>query len=147
MMILTQRASSSTKMNIENTEKSKAPKPPKPEDKPFEEFINNDLIPKLTKALTSTGFPPKSIIFEQNQMPVIGGLCWIIKGELSNKKSFWLCFSSNNITSIKSIAISDNDIEPSVLESFLIDEKKITLQLLISRLLQRLNGQKWIGAN
>ena len=29
----------------------------------------------------------------------------------------------------------------------LTDEKKITLALLISRLLQRLNGQKWLGAN
>ena len=31
--------------------------------------------------------------------------------------------------------------------SFLIDEKRITLKLIVSRVLQRLNGQKLIGAN
>jgi hypothetical protein len=33
------------------------------------------------------------------------------------------------------------------LESFLIDEKRMSLPLLVSRLLQRLNGQKWLGRN
>ncbi|HJO77958.1 MAG TPA: DUF2996 domain-containing protein, partial [Prochlorococcaceae cyanobacterium Fu_MAG_134] len=28
-----------------------------------------------------------------------------------------------------------------------IDEKKMTLQLLRSRLMQRLNGQQWFGAS
>ncbi|MBM5827354.1 MAG: DUF2996 domain-containing protein, partial [Cyanobacteria bacterium M_surface_7_m2_040] len=27
------------------------------------------------------------------------------------------------------------------------DEKKMTLVLLVSRLVQRLNGQKWLGPN
>jgi hypothetical protein len=34
-----------------------------------------------------------------------------------------------------------------LLESFLIDEKRITLALLVSRTVQRLNGQKWLGPN
>ena len=51
------------------------------------------------------------------------------------------------ITSSMVVALAENGSNPSVLESFLIDERKITLQLLISRIMQRLNGQKWLGAN
>ena len=47
----------------------------------------------------------------------------------------------------KTILLSESNSDPSIVESFLIDEKKTTLPLLISRVLQRLNGQKWIGAN
>ena len=43
--------------------------------------------------------------------------------------------------------LAESNSDPSIVESFLIDEKKATLSLLISRVLQRLNGQKWIGAN
>ena len=45
------------------------------------------------------------------------------------------------------ILLAESNSDPSIVESFLIDEKKTTLPLLISRVLQRLNGQKWIGAN
>ena len=56
-------------------------------------------------------------------------------------------FASDKITSSKHIALAEGDSQASLLESFLIDEKKITLPLLLSRLLQRLNGQKWLGKN
>jgi len=45
------------------------------------------------------------------------------------------------------IALADAGSEPTLLESFLIDEKRMSLALLVSRLLQRLNGQKWLGGN
>ena len=80
-------------------------------------------------------------------MPVVGTKCWIFKGSISYKKRFWLCFSEKNISSTKTFALADNDNNPSLLESFLIDEKKTTLLLLVSRLLQRLNGQKWLKDN
>ena len=47
----------------------------------------------------------------------------------------------------KNISLAETNSEPSLLESFLIDEKKITLKLLLSRLLQRLNAQKWLLDN
>ena len=34
-----------------------------------------------------------------------------------------------------------------VSSAHLIDERKMTLALLVSRLVQRLNGQKWLGPN
>ena len=45
------------------------------------------------------------------------------------------------------MAVAEGGSEPSLLESFLIDEKKMSLALLVSRLVQRLNGQKWLGPN
>ena len=123
------------------------PKPPKPEDKPFELFINEDLIPGITEALSKQGFPPVQINLSQGSRPVAGGDCWMIIGEINSERKFWICFDNDKITSSKTLAISDYCPEPSILESFLIDEKRITKALIISRLIQRLNGQKWLGAN
>jgi hypothetical protein len=71
----------------------------------------------------------------------------MVQGSLPGERRFWLCFTSPDISAAKTIAISEGGGAPSLLESFLIDEKKTTLALLVSRLVQRLNGQKWLGAN
>ena len=80
-------------------------------------------------------------------MPVVGAPCWFIKGLLPGQRRFWLCFSKDDIQSAKTVALAEAGAEPSLLESFLIDERKMTLPLLVSRLVQRLNGQKWLGPN
>ena len=79
--------------------------------------------------------------------PVVGGSCWMVLCEISNQRKFWLCFNKNLITSDKTILLAESNSDPSIVESFLIDERKTTLPLLISRVLQRLNGQKWLGLN
>ena len=122
-------------------------KPPKPEDKPFEQFITEELIPGLTTALAKKGFPPIYLILEKIDRPVTGGECWSVIGELTEGRRFWLSFNTDKISSLKTFAIADKGTEPTLLECFLIDEKKTTLALLISRTLQRLNGQKWLGPN
>ena len=122
-------------------------KPIKPEEKPFQDFIQEDFIPSISSSLKPFNISFKQLVLKRDNRPVIGGKCWIVYGEISNSKKFWLCFSSEQITSNKHIAISEGSSEPSLLESFLIDERKITLALLRSRLLQRLNGQKWLGKN
>ena len=71
----------------------------------------------------------------------------MVIGELPGGRRFWVCFESENINSSKLIALADQGSEPTLLESFLIDEKRMSLALLVSRLLQRLNGQKWLGGN
>ena len=68
-------------------------------------------------------------------------------GVLPSDRRFWIWFEHDSITSGKTIALAESGSDPSLLESFLIDEKRITLALLESRLLQRLNGQKWFGGN
>ena len=134
-------------MNNSNNEKPQSIKPPKPEDKPFDDFISEELIPGLKKSLDNVGCPLVDILYKEDQRPVTGGNCWMIVGEISSGRRFWLCFDKNKITSNKTVAIAEPGTTPSVLESFLIDEKRTTKALLISRLLQRLNGQKWLGAN
>ncbi len=122
-------------------------KPPKIEDKPFEEFITEYFIPGLKESLQNKGSEIKEIKLIQGDRPVVGGKCWMILGEFHNDRRFWLCFNKETITSDKTILLAESNSEPSIVESFLIDEKKTTLALLISRVLQRLNGQKWLGDN
>ena len=127
------------------TEKPK--KPPKIEDKPFLEFISNHLIPGLKSSIEGKGTLVTDIKLIEGQRPVVGGNCWMVICELSEQRKFWLCFNNDLITSEKTILLAESNSDPSIVESFLIDEKKTTLPLLISRVLQRINGQKWIGMN
>ena len=126
---------------------NKPVKPPKIEDKPFDEFITNYFIPGLKNSIQDNGSLVKEIKLFQGSRPVVGGECWMVFCELSNDRRFWLCFNKQLITSDKTILIAESNSDPSIVESFLIDEKKTTLPLLISRVLQRLNGQKWFGNN
>ena len=126
---------------------AKPAKPPAPEDAPFSSFVPEVLVPALAKEICSYGGPEPQLRFEQGPMPVVGSDCWMVVGTLPGERRFWLCFTDADIASAKTIAIAEAGAEPSLLESFLIDEKKMTLALLVSRLVQRLNGQKWLGPN
>ena len=142
---------SNTKGELTNHEKpaihKKPVKPPKLEDKPFEEFINNYFIPSLKESIQEKGSYVNDIKLIHGNRPVVGGECWMVYCELDENRKVWLCFKQDIITSDKTILLAESNSDPSIVESFLIDEKKTTLPLLISRVLQRLNGQKWIGAN
>ena len=134
--------------NIDQPSKPTKPiKPPKLEDKPFEEFINQYFIPGLKKSILDKGTAVNDIKLIKGNRPVVGGSCWMVFCQLSEQRQFWLCFNKPLITSDKTILLAESNSDPSIVESFLIDEKKTTLPLLISRVLQRLNGQKWIGPN
>ena len=122
-------------------------KPPAPEDKPFAEFVPQLLLPALAKEIQSYGGPAAELSFEQGPMPVVGMDCWMVKGRLPGERRFWLCFTADDINASKTVAIAEAGSEPSLLESFLIDEKRMSLALIVSRLVQRLNGQKWLGPN
>ena len=105
------------------------------------------LIPTLAKEIESYGGPAPALELEQAAMPVVGETCWQIRGELPGDRRFWLCFTKDDIQAPKTFAVAEAGASPSLLESFLIDEKRITLALLVSRTVQRLNGQKWLGPN
>jgi len=122
-------------------------KPPAPEDKPFAEFVAQLLLPALAKEIESYGGPAAELSFEQGPMPVVGMDCWMVKGRLPGERRFWLCFTADDINASKTVVIAEAGSEPSLLESFLIDEKRMSLALIVSRLVQRLNGQKWLGPN
>ena len=117
------------------------------EKKPFQEFINIHLIPSLIEEINQRGLEINNINLKNAKRPIAGDKCWVINCEIKNICSFWLSFEKEDISSLKSISLSKPNQQPSIIESFLIDEKRITLKLIISRVLQRLNGQKLIGTN
>ncbi len=117
------------------------------EKKPFQEFINNHLIPSLVEEINQRGLAINNINLENTSRPIAGDKCWVINCEIKDTCRFWLAFEKEDISSLKSISLSKPNQKPSIIESFLIDEKRITLKLITSRVLQRLNGQKLIGVN
>ncbi len=117
------------------------------EKKPFNEFVNDHLLPSLIKEFKDRGLEVEEINLKNTIRPIAGDKCWVIYCELKDICNFWLSFEKDDISSLKSISLCKFNQKPSVIESFLIDEKRITLKLIISRILQRLNGQKLIGIN
>ena len=117
------------------------------EKKPFNEFINDHLLPSIIQEFKVRGIEVADINLKNTSRPIAGDKCWVIFCEIKDICNFWLSFEKEDISSLKSISLCKSDQKPSVIESFLIDEKRITLKLIISRILQRLNGQKLIGIN
>ncbi len=122
-------------------------KPIKPEQLPFKVFITEHLFPSIKKALKSHSIELLSIELSKGERPIIGDECSIIEGEITSNRKFWICFLTEDISSKKTISLSEENHPPSTIESFLIDEKKISMTLMVSRLIQRLNGQKWLSSN
>ena len=117
------------------------------EKKPFIEFVNDHLLPSIIHEIKVRGFEVNDINLKNTKRPIAGDICWVIYCEINDICNFWLSFEKEDISSLKSISLCKSNQKPSVIESFLIDEKRITLKLIISRILQRLNGQKLIGIN
>ena len=142
-----------TNVEIKNENSTPGKSIPKPnkeipiEKKPFQEFINIHLIPALKEEIYQRGLEISNINLENTIRPIAGDKCWVINCEIKDTCNFWLSFENDDISSLKSISLSKPNQKPSIIESFLIDEKRITLKLIISRVLQRLNGQKLIGIN
>ncbi len=136
--------------NRNDTPPKTIPKPikePPIEKKPFQEFVNIHLIPSLKEEINQRGLKINNINLKNTNRPIAGDKCWVINCEIKDTCNFWLSFEKEDISSLKSISLSKPNQKPSIIESFLIDEKRITLKLIISRVLQRLNGQKLLGVN
>ncbi|PLZ83374.1 hypothetical protein CEN44_26770 [Fischerella muscicola CCMEE 5323] len=130
---------------------AKKEKPPAVEDKPFSEFIQQYYLPALQKAVAQEGVKDLQIDFVKQQVPIKGmeqlGECWQVVGNFADGvRHFNLYFPDEDIQGKKAFSCNEGK-HPSTLESFLIDERKITLDLLVYGLIQRLNGQKWLGRN
>jgi len=144
---------SATKVDIKDGNDPPVKNIPKPkkelplEKKPFQEFVNIHLIPSLMEEIKQRGLEINEINLQNTNRPIAGDKCWVINCEIKDTCNFWLSFEKEDISSLKSISLSKPNQKPSIIESFLIDEKRITLKLIISRVLQRLNGQKLIGVN
>jgi hypothetical protein len=131
---------------------AKKAKAPAIEDKPFAEFIQEHFLPGLQDALTKLGLENLALTFTQAPLPLAGATSsekiWQVKGNWYNgKRQFYLYFLDEDINGKKFFACATDGEKPSTIESFMIDERKVTLDLLILYALQRLNGQKWLVRN
>jgi hypothetical protein len=144
-----------TKPTSEKPPKAAPPKkekPPAVEDKPFTEFIDQYFTPALKKAVSDQGIADLELKFNQSPLPVIGAdlnsQYWQIIGQLDQgKKQFNIYFLDQDIQGKKAFSYSTNGSKPSTIESFMIDERKVTLDLMVLYTLQRLRGQKWLAGN
>ncbi|MCC5667157.1 DUF2996 domain-containing protein [Nostoc sp. CHAB 5784] len=131
---------------------TKKEKAPAVEDKPFVEFIEQDYLPALQKAIAQQGVQDLQVSFAKQKVPITGfesaEECWQIIGSWKETglRQFNLYFPEEDIQGKKGFSCNEGK-KPSTLESFLIDERKITLDLLVFGLVQRLDGQKWLGIN
>ena len=135
----------------------KADKPPKKEkapaleEKPFAEFINQDYLPALTTTLGKLGISDLDLKFEKRKLPIAqldDAECWQVLGRWQgDRHQFIIIFSKENIQSPKFFSYASSGSQPSQLESFMIDERKVNLDLLLMYTVQRLNGQKWLVRN
>lgn len=130
----------------------KKEKPPKVEDKPFTEFIKVHFLPGLQTALEAEGIADLTLAFVKEPVAVGGlpgaGLCsQVVANWDGGDREFRVYFPKDDITGIKTFSYAETGASSSILESFLIDERKITLDLLIAGVLLRLQAQKWIGRN
>jgi Protein of unknown function (DUF2996) len=131
---------------------AKKEKPPALEDKPFEEFVRDNYLPALKKGLETVGATPLELVFEKRKVPVKGyegTECWQIVGKWNPSKQareFGIFFFDESINGLKGFSCAEGK-RLSTMESFLIDERKVTLDLLVFGAVQRLNGQKWLTRN
>ena len=132
--------------------KAKKEKPPAPEDKPFNEFIEQEYLPALKSAFAQQGISDLEVSFVKDKIQIPGlsqnGNCWQVKGSWqSGRRQFNVYFPEEDINKQKAFSYATNGTHPSTLESFMIDERKVTLDLLVFYTLQRLNAQKWLAWN
>jgi Protein of unknown function (DUF2996) len=130
----------------------KKEKPPALEDKPFAEFINQDYLPALQQALAAQGVSDLNIALQRAQINVTGfetaPECSQAIGHWDGgKRQFNVYFFDDDIQGQRAISVVDRATKSSSIEPFLIDERKITLDLLVSGVVLRLNGQKWLTRN
>ena len=133
----------------------KKEKPPKLEDKPFGEFMEQHYLPSLKEAMASEGIGQLSLDFAKRQLEVMGQSgsepYWQVQGQWEEpgegQRQFNIAFIDEDIKGQKVFTLSANGAKPSTIEQFMGDERRITLDLMVLYTLQRLNGQKWLTRN
>lgn len=132
----------------------KKEKPPAIEAKPFAEFIQTHYLPSLQENFVNQGLPSVDLKLLRQKVAVVGydsaPECWQVEGKWTiagQPHQFNIYFYDENIQGSRGLSVSDSGKIASTLESFRIDERKVTLDLLVLGTLQRLNAQKWLARN
>lgn len=132
--------------------KAKKEKPPAVEDKPFPEFIEQEYLPALKSAFVKEGIGDVEVTFVKDKIKIPGlskgDACWQVAGKWNNgQRQFNIYFPEEDISKPKAFSLATNGAKPSTLESFMIDERKVTLDLIVFYTMQRLNAEKWLAWN
>ncbi|MEM6590439.1 MAG: DUF2996 domain-containing protein [Cyanobacteria bacterium P01_C01_bin.73] len=130
----------------------KKEKPKKIEDLPFQEFITEHYLPAVDKSLKEKGLEDIDLTFEKRKLTVLGGQdgdeCWHVTGHwLSGQRQFNIAFLDEDIKASKIFYLADGGGNPSTVEQFMGDERRVNLDLMVLYITQRLNGQKWLTRN
>jgi len=146
---MSEEEKSNQETKADSSAKKKEEKEPPIEDKPLPEFIKEHYEPTLKEALTQQGIEDLELEFKTDKFPLPGGEeCPQLVGEWDGgKRRFNVYFLEEDISGKKAFSYSATDAPPSTIESFMIDERKVNLDLLVMYTVQRLNGQKWIDRN
>lgn len=134
---------------------AKKEKPPKLEDKPFNEFMEQHYLPSLKEAMAKEGIGDLSVEFAKRKIEVMGQSnaepYWQVQGQWEEaregQRQFNIAFIDEDISGQKVFTLTTNGAKPSTIEQFMGDERRITLDLLVMYTLQRLNGEKWLTRN
>ena len=94
--------------------------------------------PKGDKPAAAAGDKPAAKAAKKEKAPAVE--------DKNDSRQFNLYFPDEDIQGKRAFSCNEGS-HPSTLEPFLIDERKVTLDLLIYGLVQRLNGQKWLQLN
>ena len=132
--------------------KAKKAKPPKLEDKPFAEFIEQHFLPAVETALAKeSGLDDLQLSFETQPINVVGidqdSYPQVIGRWAEGARQFNIAFLEESIKGPKVYSFATNGATPSTIEQFMGDERRITLDLMVLYVLQRLKGQKWLKGN
>ncbi|MEM6253643.1 MAG: DUF2996 domain-containing protein [Cyanobacteria bacterium P01_D01_bin.156] len=145
-------AKSADKAPAKAPAKAKKAKPPKLEDKPFAEFIEQHFVPAVKTALEKEdGLNDIQISFETQPINVIGvdkdTYPQVIGRWAEGNRQFNIAFLEESISGPKIYSFATDGAPPSTIEQFMGDERRITLDLMVLYVLQRLKGQKWLKGN
>ncbi|KAI5083189.1 hypothetical protein GOP47_0002932 [Adiantum capillus-veneris] len=115
-------------------------KPAKKVEKPYPEVITEDVIPRVKSFLQKEeGISDVELVFQDNQVEgsfLKGGIIY----------TFWAFFPDGKLEGSRGFSVSSHGSPPSTVEPFLIDEKKITADLLVFWFLKRLAAQRIISS-
>jgi hypothetical protein len=133
---------------------AKKEKAPAVEDKALPDFMAQDCLPALQKSLGDKGVAGLDLKFAKQKVAVKGyeaaPECWQVVAQWQVEKQprqFNIYFFDENLQGARGFSYSIGNVKPSTMESFRIDERKMSLDLLVSGVLQRLNSQKWLARN
>ena len=149
----TQSASTADSAKAKAAPKAKKEKPPKLEDKPFNEFMEQHFVPGLDKALKDGGWDGVELMFDKSPLAVKGAesddVYWQVQGHKPGltDRQFNIVFTKEDIKGPKFFYYGQGKGPSSGVEQFMGDERRITLDLMVLYTLQRLNGQKWLTRN